>query len=113
MPDEQTRLFGLPPVLLGQPDPTPEPWPAWFAGDANCTPATHRDRVRRGLHPLGARLAAEGHPGHGHACRDCAHSALLGHHDRAFHKCDLIRRTHGPGTDLRLKWAACIRWEAR
>jgi len=28
-------------------------------------------------------------------------------------KCGLVKATGGPGTDIRLKWAACSRWEAK
>lgn len=40
-------------------------------------------------------------------CGTCAHR-----YDRGrFHKCDTVRETSGPGTDLRLWWPACTRYE--
>lgn len=32
---------------------------------------------------------------------------------KRYWKCGLVKATGGPGTDIRLKWAACSRWEAK
>jgi hypothetical protein len=48
----------------------------------------------------------------GETCGTCAH---LARHRMAktYLKCDLIRWTSGPGTDVRAKDPACSRWERR
>jgi hypothetical protein len=43
----------------------------------------------------------------GETCRSCGHKIKRGR----FWKCRLVRQTHGPGTDIRLKSAACSAWE--
>lgn len=48
----------------------------------------------------------------GETCRSCRYSAPHGHGTRTFWKCDLVRPTSGPGTDIRLKSPACARWQA-
>lgn len=32
---------------------------------------------------------------------------------KTYFKCALVQSTGGPGTDIRLKWAACSRWAKR
>lgn len=51
----------------------------------------------------------------GETCRTCIHAAKIQYHDNAYHKCDLMKNlwTHGPGSDIKLKWEACDKWEAR
>lgn len=56
-----------------------------------------------GLHPLGARLA-----GNGETCGSC--DFVKG---RTYKKCGIARNTLGPGTDVRLKWAACVSWRLK
>lgn len=49
----------------------------------------------------------------GETCATCKHSYL--HHrsgSKNWYKCALVKPTRGAATDLRLKWAACSRWEA-
>lgn len=49
----------------------------------------------------------------GETCASCIHSYL--HHrsgSKNWYKCALVKPTKGAATDLRLKWAACSRWEA-
>jgi len=46
----------------------------------------------------------------GETCRSCAHSYVVQYAKR-YWKCDLVKRTAGPGTDIRLKSPACRRWE--
>lgn len=43
----------------------------------------------------------------GKACRDCAHLRKR-EASRAYYKCGLVKPTHGPGTDIRLRDAACM-----
>jgi len=69
------------------------------------------DKVKPGQ-PRG-KAAPQGTGPKGETCRTCDHSIRWNHHGRKYWKCDLVKRTHGPGTDIRLKWAACRYWEAR
>lgn len=48
----------------------------------------------------------------GETCRTCAHSCFI-KFAKTYWKCDLVQHTGGPGTDIRLKWAACSRFEKR
>lgn len=56
-----------------------------------------------GLHPLGQSLA-----GNDETCGSC--QFVKG---RTYKKCSLMANTAGPGTDTRLKWAACSMWRIR
>ena len=45
-------------------------------------------------------------------CKTCAH--LFAHRQsRTWYKCDLRTFTHGPGSDHRVNWPACAKYEAR
>ena len=48
----------------------------------------------------------------GETCRTCRHAYSVGY-SKNYWKCSLVKATGGPGTDIRLKWAACSRWEAK
>jgi hypothetical protein len=45
----------------------------------------------------------------GETCRSCA-NAVSHETSRRYWKCALIKPTHGPGTDIRLKSPACAYW---
>jgi hypothetical protein len=47
----------------------------------------------------------------GETCGTCAH-CYTREFSKSYHKCDLVKASGGPGTDIRKKWAACARWEA-
>ncbi len=57
--------------------------------------------------PLGTGPAGE-------TCGSCRFHQRVGHHDQSYFKCGLVPHlhTHGPGSDIRLKWAACREWKA-
>lgn len=58
-----------------------------------------------GRHPAtGLRLLPEGL-----TCNTCVHRGGRS----PYFKCDLVRATHSPVTDIRLSWPACIRYAAR
>lgn len=63
----------------------------------------------RGRTPSGY-AAAPGTGPKGETCGSCAH-----HYCRSFryHKCALIKPTKGTGTDIRVRAAACSRWEQK
>ena len=50
----------------------------------------------------------------GETCGSCAHLVRIGNSgSRTYLKCGLVRNwwTHGPGTDILARWAACEFWE--
>ncbi len=50
----------------------------------------------------------------GEFCGTCIHAyRIQGRSKKIWWKCDLVKPTHGPGTDIRLKWEACHRWGAK
>ena len=65
---------------------------------------TERQRaaIARGYHPLGlGRIDID------HKCGECHFRFQVSNGRRSWWKCILISPTHGPGTDLRLKWPSC------
>lgn len=48
----------------------------------------------------------------GATCGNCLHVRHVWHGRRAYYKCGLYAEdvTHGPATDLRVKWPGCIAW---
>jgi hypothetical protein len=46
----------------------------------------------------------------GENCKSCTHVISWTWHDRRYYKCELVKPTHGPGTDIRLKSPACWAW---
>lgn len=81
--------------------------PLWF-NPAKTTPAIHIQNVRRGLHPMGAPIGTVP----GATCGNCEH-----HYEnslaKTYHKCDLIKHTGGPATDIRLNWPGCVSWQPK
>jgi hypothetical protein len=59
--------------------------------------------LARGLHPVSRRPLL----GHG-TCGECSHCCRNGR----YIKCDL-NATNGPGTDIRLKWPACVSYNTQ
>lgn len=72
--------------------------------------ATQKIVALRGLHPTGRTLHAD----ETLRCRDCRLTARSGGNNRTYIKCTLDRKrwTRGPGSDIRLKWRACDKFEA-
>lgn len=68
--------------------------------------------VALGRHPTGRALATGDHLGAGHTCGDCEHHYLR-RFASIYHKCDLLRATSGPASDIKVGWPACEAWEAR
>lgn len=48
----------------------------------------------------------------GETCKTCIHAYSIEFAKR-YHKCDLVKATASTKTDIRLKWAACSRWEPK
>ena len=48
----------------------------------------------------------------GETCGTCKH-ATCREFAKRYWKCGLVKATGGPGTDIRLKWAACSRWQPK
>ncbi len=56
-----------------------------------------------------------GHPGtgpDGETCGSCTHVRLQSNTVRRYYKCGIGNITRGPGTDIRLKTAACEFWKS-
>ena len=48
----------------------------------------------------------------GRCCASCVHLVVHKPGQNKYYKCDLTVITSGPGTDWRIGWPACGRWEA-
>ncbi len=83
-------------------------WPEWFYPGKNA-PECHKANVQRGLHPMGFPLLKQNPIEK--RCRNCA-NATTHRQSKSWIKCDLVKATHGPATDIRDKWAACVNWKA-
>ena len=81
-------------------DYTVEP-PAPLSADAKRT-KRNNEAIQAGVHPVtgGGTFPDIG------TCGDCAH-AVAHTRNRTWWKCSKFAITHGPGTDIRLKWPAC------
>lgn len=49
----------------------------------------------------------------GMTCGDCKHAWKRHNGAKKYWKCGLVKPTRGAGTDIRLKWAACARFEKK
>jgi hypothetical protein len=68
--------------------------------------ARQRARLDSGHHPLnGLRLATEADA----RCGNCVHLREH-HHRRTYYKCAEFGASHGPRTDVRLRWPGCELW---
>jgi hypothetical protein len=47
----------------------------------------------------------------GRKCKDCKNLTKYYYHGYTYIKCDLRKLTHGKGSDHRVKWDACKRFE--
>lgn len=63
-----------------------------------------RGQPKGNASPIGSGPAGE-------TCATCKHSYGLAGGSKTFYKCRLVKRTCGPGSDIRLKWPACARWQ--
>ena len=90
--------MGEPMLPIGLPAPVEaEP----LSADARRT-ERRRQYLEAGIHPATGLPLAD----NGETCATCVH-----HRPGRFHKCLLAGVTHGPGTDIRVSWPACQRWE--
>ena len=48
----------------------------------------------------------------GERCGTCRH-LYSKHYDRRYYKCGKARQSNGPGTDWRVSWQACGKWEKK
>lgn len=131
----ELTLFEADPIEL----PTVEP-ASKVSPDARRT-IRQREAIERGYHPLGLAVGAiRLHPdaakvvhkddaAQGLRCGDCEFRRRFTHHNRTYAKCvyggprvaegvdvytgSYPRMSHGPGTDVRAWWPACLAFEAR
>lgn len=70
----------------------------------------NREAIERGRHPITkVALLREG----GHTCGGCDHAYRTNGGNRSYWKCDTVTHAGGPGTDLRVSWPACVRFEPK
>jgi len=48
----------------------------------------------------------------GKRCKECRH-LFSKHYGNTYHKCRFRFDTNGPGTDHRVNWAACVKFEQK
>jgi len=87
-------LFDLPPVVV----------PPKLSSTEKLT-IKNRALIANGYNPASRLALAD----NGETCGTCAHH-VVHLRNKVWHKCDL-RFTFGPGTDLRISWPACVKWE--
>jgi hypothetical protein len=111
---EQPTLFDLPKPLYAI-----EPAPI---GPKDTRSYTRRLTIRKnamlagGKHPATKMPLRHLQPEHSsesfiQSCGTCAHSKRYSNGNRGWWKCELVPVTSGPGTDIRLRWPACVKWE--
>ncbi len=47
----------------------------------------------------------------GQSCFNCAHYVRMHYHNKVYPKCELVKSTHGKGTDIKAHTAACSLFE--
>lgn len=90
-----------------EPPAAPTPDPAnLFGWDEPMRPRKKsKDTPKGNAAPIGSGPQGE-------TCKTCSHSYCQTYAKR-YWKCDLVKATCSPSTDIRLKWAACSRWEKK
>lgn len=78
-------------------------------------PVTYQTRDGRTLTHVpvkykGGYAAQPGSGPEGESCVTCKNLSGGRYHNRTYYKCALIKPTHGPGTDIRLRAPACSFW---
>lgn len=64
-----------------------------------------QEQLDAGIHPATGCALREGDE----TCGSCVHAVK----SWKWWKCDRVPMTGGPGTDLRVSWPACVKWEPR
>lgn len=65
--------------------------------------------IANGVHPFGMPLRSGGDE----TCGSCCHAFRVDHRSRHYWKCEKRGDTSSAASDLRLKWPACVYWEAK
>lgn len=68
-----------------------------------------RMRTLRGLHPHNGLPLRQ--PS-GETCKSCEH-CWAKRYSGTYYKCELTPDSKGPATDVRVRWPACEKWEAK
>src|SRR4051812_26514333 len=76
-------------------------------------PGGHRDPLVNAHPKENPCLAVFGAGPVGVTCKTCTHLQLWGGNSRNYYKCALRGHSSGPGTDHRVNWPACKRYEER
>lgn len=101
------------PVYFGQPDlfdpnpytEDPPPTPEKLSADRKRT-IRNRAMLDRGMHPTTKVALANNN----RTCASCKH-CVPHTRNRTWWKCKLVPPTHGPSSDTRQSWPACIKYE--
>lgn len=75
--------------------------------------AAHATRTKSGTLKRNPLVSAYGAGPDGAQCRTCVHLFRRGDVAGRYWKCDLRQNTSGPGTDHRVRWPACARYEVQ
>lgn len=70
-----------------------------------------RRQLERGRNP-GSGLELLEPQGPATTCGSCFHAIATGSRSHHYWKCELVPRSHGAATDIRLSWPACVAWTA-
>lgn len=65
-----------------------------------------RQTIEAGMNPATREALRVGDE----TCGSCGHLVRYPWRSKAFYKCELVEVTHGPGTDVRKWWPACVKW---
>lgn len=100
--NEPVDMFGNPVMEAVEPTPKPRKKRSNYR-------ERQAERIAQGVHPLqGDPLLPEP----GHTCGDCAHRFKADWMAGSASKCDRLP-THSATSDVKVRWPACIHWEAK
>jgi len=89
------------PAEFAVPQPSREPG---LSADRKRT-VRRQELLDQGIHPATRCALREGDE----TCYSCVHAVK----SWKWWKCDRLPFTGGPGTDIRVSWRACVKWEPR
>lgn len=65
-----------------------------------------RQSIEAGVNPATGVAIRSG----SETCGSCGHLEVVDWHTSRYFKCGLVEPTHGPSTDIRKWWPACMKW---
>lgn len=91
-------------------EPVAEPTPATKLAPANRQKRNPLVDAHPQLNPC---IVVFGEGPAGAKCKTCQHFRKFDYHNKKLYKCHLRGYSHGPGTDHRVRWDACAKYEER